>query len=160
MPLRMERRLGQYEPVAPTAEGETAGAATGTVGETVGGTTGTVGETVGDATGTVGESAASVVGGVASFLDGGSLLSANVNVDADANLTAPVAGGLRRTRTSRRRSILRRGEHRLAGRDRAGGGAEPPDRTDPGGRDGQRHGRPGRGRRPVGGAELERMVAA
>jgi hypothetical protein len=31
---------------------------------------------------------------VSSFLDGGSLLSANVNVDADANLTAPIAGAV------------------------------------------------------------------
>ena len=28
------------------------------------------------------------------FLDGGSLLSANINIDADANLTAPVAGAV------------------------------------------------------------------
>jgi hypothetical protein len=31
---------------------------------------------------------------VESILDGGSLLSANVNIDADANLTAPIAGAV------------------------------------------------------------------
>ena len=40
------------------------------------------------------DDAGDVVGGVSSFLDGGSLLSANVNVDADANLTAPIAGAV------------------------------------------------------------------
>ncbi len=33
-------------------------------------------------------------GGVQSLLNGGSLLSANVNVDADANLTAPIDGAV------------------------------------------------------------------
>ncbi len=42
----------------------------------------------------VDDTAGAVVGGVNSFLDGGSLLSANVNVDADANLTAPIAGAV------------------------------------------------------------------
>ena len=64
------------------------------MGETVGWHHGHRRRDVGDATGTVGDSADSVVGGVASFLDGGSLLSANVNIDADANLTAPVAGAV------------------------------------------------------------------
>lgn len=44
--------------------------------------------------GTADGTAGTLEGGVASFLDGGSLLSANVNVDADANLTAPVAGAV------------------------------------------------------------------
>ena len=53
-----------------------------------------MGETVGGATGVVDGAVDGVTGGVDSFLDGGSLLSANINVDADANLTAPVAGAV------------------------------------------------------------------
>jgi hypothetical protein len=85
------------EPVPPTEPGEPVGTGSGTVGEAVGGSTGAVGETVGGATGAAAAAddvAAPVVGGVDAFLDGGSLLSANVNVDADANLTAPVAGAV------------------------------------------------------------------
>ena len=100
-PPRPEPRLpASTEPVTPTAAGETARAAAGTVGETV------EGATRSGATGTVGRDGrrrrpapsatrpTRCVGGVGSFLDGGSLLSANINVDADANLTAPVAGAV------------------------------------------------------------------
>jgi hypothetical protein len=74
--------------------GGTVGDTAGTVGGAVGGTTGTVGDAVGDATGDVGGAVGGATGGVESLLNGGSLLSANVNIDADANLTAPVAGAV------------------------------------------------------------------
>ena len=53
---------------------------------------GTSGSTSGDTS--TGGATTGTSGGVQSLLDGGSLLSANVNVDADANLTAPVAGAV------------------------------------------------------------------
>ena len=42
----------------------------------------------------VGGTVDGVTGGVDSLLSGGSLLDANVNIDADADLTAPVAGAV------------------------------------------------------------------
>jgi hypothetical protein len=53
------------------------------VGGAVGGVTDGAGEVVGGAT-----------GGVDSLLSGGSLLDANVDIDANANLTAPIAGAV------------------------------------------------------------------
>jgi hypothetical protein len=53
-----------------------------------------VGGAVDGATGAVGSELPDVTGGVDSLLNGGSLLSANVDIDAAANLTAPVAGAV------------------------------------------------------------------
>lgn len=96
----------------------TAGDTAGTVGDTVGGavgdTTGTVGDTtgtVGDATGTVGDTAGTVgdtVGGATGDLGGtvggatdaagglldGNLLNVDVNVNADADIAAPINGAV------------------------------------------------------------------
>jgi hypothetical protein len=49
---------------------------------------------VGETAGTVGDTVDGTTAGVQSLLDGGSLLSANVDVDATANLTAPIAGAV------------------------------------------------------------------
>jgi hypothetical protein len=56
----------------------------------VDGATGAIPGTVDGATGAVD----GVTGGVDSLLSGGSLLDANVNINADADLTAPVAGAV------------------------------------------------------------------
>jgi hypothetical protein len=80
---------GSIEGVTGAAEGTT-GAVEGTapaVGEAVEGTTPVVGDAVGDATD-------GVSGGVDSLLAGGSLLDANVDIDADADVTAPVNGAV------------------------------------------------------------------
>jgi hypothetical protein len=99
---------GAVDGVAGTV-GETVDGTTGTVGETVDGTTGTVGETVDGTTGTVGDTVDTVggttgdvvggttdgvTGGVDSLLNGGSLLDANVDINADADVTAPIAGAV------------------------------------------------------------------
>jgi hypothetical protein len=67
---------------------------TGDVGGTVDGTTGDVGGTVGDVGDTVGDTVGDATGGVDSLLNGGNLLDANVNIDAQANLAAPVDGAV------------------------------------------------------------------
>jgi hypothetical protein len=61
--------------------------ATGAVGSTLEG----VGGAVDGATGAAG---GAVDGGVQSLLNGGSLLDANINVDAQANLAAPIDGAV------------------------------------------------------------------
>jgi hypothetical protein len=64
--------------------------ATGAVPGAVDGATGAVPGAVDGATGAVD----GVTGGVDSLLSGGSLLDANVDINADADLTAPVAGAV------------------------------------------------------------------
>jgi hypothetical protein len=49
---------------------------------------------VSGATGAIPGTVDGVTGGVDSLLSGGSLLDANVNINADADLTAPVAGAV------------------------------------------------------------------
>src|SRR4051812_9893010 len=82
---------------ATGAVGDTAGTVgdtAGTVGDTVGGVTDGATGAVGDTAGTVGDATDGVTGGVDSLLSGGSLLDANVDIDANANLTAPVDGAV------------------------------------------------------------------
>ena len=101
---------------APVAEGDAAvpaaGGTTGAVDGAVDGVTGAVPGTVDGATGAVdgvtdgvggtvdgvtdgaGGAVDGVTGGVDSLLSGGSLLDANVDINADADLTAPVAGAV------------------------------------------------------------------
>jgi len=71
------------------ATGAVDGAASGATGA-VQGATGGVGDAVGGATGAVG----GATGGVDSLLGGGSLLDANVDIHANANLAAPVDGAI------------------------------------------------------------------
>jgi hypothetical protein len=84
---------GATDASAPAAGGTdaTAPAATdtGTAGA-VGDAAGAAGSAVGDAAGTAGTTA----GGVESLLSGGSLLDANVEIHANANLTAPIDGAV------------------------------------------------------------------
>jgi hypothetical protein len=86
--------VGEVVDGATGTVGDTVDGTTGTVGDAVDGTTGTVGDAVDGTTDTVGDAVEDTTGGVSSLLSGGSLLEANVNVDADANLTAPIAGGV------------------------------------------------------------------
>jgi len=111
-------------PVAGATDGTTGAleGATGTVGDAVGSTTGDVGVVdgatgavdgatggatdgltdgaggavgdVGGAVPDVGDAAGGVTGGVESLLSGGSLLDADVNIHANADLTAPVNGAI------------------------------------------------------------------
>ena len=79
-----------------------AGVSSGDLGTTVGGATGaldgatgtTVGDTVDGTVGGVTEPVGGTIGGVDSYLQGGNLLNADINIDADANLTAPVSGAV------------------------------------------------------------------
>jgi hypothetical protein len=76
---------------SPDAGGATGGAVdTGGVGDAVGGATSGVGDAVGGA----GDAVGGATGGVDSLLSGGNLLDANVNIDANANLTAPIDGAV------------------------------------------------------------------
>jgi hypothetical protein len=68
------------------AVGDVGGAAGGAVGG-VGGAVGGVGDAAGGAVGDVG-------GGVGDLLNGGSLLDANVNIHANANVAAPIDGAV------------------------------------------------------------------
>ncbi len=104
--------IGAPEPAAPAetstgvgdAAGTAAGSADGAAGA-VGDTAGTVGGAVGDTTGSVGDTAGSVgdaVGSVGDTVSGidtgdalsGDVLNVNVNLAADAHLTAPIAGAV------------------------------------------------------------------
>jgi len=66
------------------------GAVDGATGGAVDGATGAVD----GAAGAAGDAASSTTGGVDSLVNGGSLLDANVNVHANANLTAPIDGAV------------------------------------------------------------------
>jgi hypothetical protein len=77
----------------PTDPSAATGDLPGTVGDvpgTVGDTTGDLPDVPGDVPGTVGDA----TGAVGDFLQGGSLLDANVNIHANANLTAPIDGAV------------------------------------------------------------------
>ncbi|MCW2956564.1 MAG: hypothetical protein JWO69_1433 [Thermoleophilia bacterium] len=77
---------------APTGElGGTVDDVGGAVGDELGGT---VGDVVDGTTGDVGGTVDGVTGGVGSFLEGGSLLSADIDINADANLAAPISGAV------------------------------------------------------------------
>jgi len=78
------------DPAAGGATGEAAGAP----GDAVGDTGDAVGEAGGVAGGAVGDAAGGVAGGVGDLLQGGSLLDANVDIHANANLAAPVNGAV------------------------------------------------------------------
>jgi hypothetical protein len=72
------------------ATGGTTEPVTGAVGDAVGDATGSVGDAVGGTTGAVGDA----TDGVQNLLNGGSLLNADVNIHANANLTAPIDGAV------------------------------------------------------------------
>jgi hypothetical protein len=75
---------------ATGAVGDAAGEATGAVG----GVAGSAGDAVGGVTGSAGDAVGGVTGGVNDLLNGGSLLDANVNIHANADLAAPVDGAI------------------------------------------------------------------
>jgi len=85
---------GTVGDAAGTAAGDAAGAAGSAVGDAagsaVGDAAGAAGTAANDAAGAVG----STTGGVDSLLSGGSLLDANVDIHANANLTAPIDGAV------------------------------------------------------------------
>ena len=88
---------GVVDGATGTADGATGGVvdgATGAAGGAVDGATGAAGGVVDGAGGTVDDAAGDVTGGVNSLLSGGSLLDANINVHANANLTAPIDGAV------------------------------------------------------------------
>jgi len=68
--------------------------ATGAVGSTLDGAGGVVDGAGGAVDGAAGAAGGAVDGGVQSLLNGGSLLDANINVDAQANLAAPIDGAV------------------------------------------------------------------
>jgi hypothetical protein len=80
---------GATSGVTGAVDGATGGATSG-VGGAVGGVVDGAGGAVGGATGAAG----GATGGVESLLSGGNLLDANVNIDAQANLTAPIDGAV------------------------------------------------------------------
>jgi hypothetical protein len=59
-----------------------------------GDTTGTTGDTTGTTGGTDTSGTSTTTGGIDSLLNGGSLLDANIDVHANANLTAPIDGAV------------------------------------------------------------------
>ena len=79
---------------AAGAAGGVVDGATGAAGGVVDGATGAAGGVVDGAGGAVGGAVGGATGGVDSLLNGGSLLDADVNIHANANLTAPVAGAV------------------------------------------------------------------
>ena len=87
-------------PMAATADGAggAAGDAAGGVADGVGGAVGGVADGAGGAVdgagGAVGGAVGGATGGVDSLLNGGSLLDANVNIHANADLAAPVDGAI------------------------------------------------------------------
>ncbi len=74
--------------------GDTAGTVGDTAGGTVGDTAGTVGDTVGGATGDLGGTVGGASGAASGLLDDGNLLNVDVNVDADADVAAPINGAV------------------------------------------------------------------
>jgi hypothetical protein len=78
---------------APVADG-TAPDVPGTVGDTVGDVGGAVPGTVGEVGDTVGDTAGGVTGGVNNLLAGGSLLDANIDIHANADVAAPINGAV------------------------------------------------------------------
>jgi hypothetical protein len=82
---------------AGAGAGQAAAPAAGAVGDAAGATGGAVGGVTGAAggvTGAAGGAVGGATGGVDSLLSGGSLLDANVDIHANANLAAPVDGAL------------------------------------------------------------------
>jgi hypothetical protein len=88
---------GSATATAPQHAGIDQTSGTGGTTGTTSGTTGATGDTAGagGAGGTVPATAGTgTTGGVDSLLNGGSLLDANINIHADANLTAPIDGAV------------------------------------------------------------------
>jgi hypothetical protein len=88
---------GSATATAPQHAGIDQTSGTGGTTGTTGGTAGATGDTAGagGAGGTVPATAGTgTTGGVDSLLNGGSLLDANINIHADANLTAPIDGAV------------------------------------------------------------------
>ena len=85
---------GATDGPAASVDGATGTAVHGATGGAVDGATGAVGGAVDGAGNTVDTTAGDVTGGVNSLLSGGSLLDANINVHANANLTAPIDGAV------------------------------------------------------------------
>ncbi len=81
--------VGSTGAAAPSG-GTTTDPVSGAVSGATGAVSGAVGSAASGATGAVG----STTGGVESLLNGGSLLDANVNIHADANLAAPIDGAV------------------------------------------------------------------
>jgi hypothetical protein len=85
------------DPAAGGAVGDVGGAAggaVGDVGDTAGGAVGDVGGAAGGAVGDVGDTAGGVTGGVGDVLNGGSLLDANIDIHANANVASPIDGAV------------------------------------------------------------------
>src|SRR4051812_44864783 len=82
------------DPTAANALDPAAGGATGEAAGAPGDAVGDTGDAVGDTGGAVGDAAGGVAGGVGDLLQGGSLLDANVDIHANANLAAPVNGAV------------------------------------------------------------------
>src|SRR3954452_4864331 len=74
------------DPTAANALDPAAGGATGEAAGAPGDAVGDTGDAVGDTGGAVGDAAGGVAGGVGDLLQGGSLLDANVDIHANANL--------------------------------------------------------------------------
>jgi hypothetical protein len=70
------------------------GGATGGATDAVGGAAGGAAGAVGGATSGAGDAVSGATGGVDNLLNGGSLLDANVNIHANANLAAPIDGAV------------------------------------------------------------------
>jgi hypothetical protein len=86
---------GALEGAARDAAGGAVGdAAGGAVGDAAGGAVGDVGGAAGGAVGDAGGATGGVTSGVDDLVSGGSLLDANVDIDANANLAAPVNGAV------------------------------------------------------------------
>lgn len=91
---------GSADATAPQHAGITQDSGTGTAtpATTAGGGAGLpstdTGGTLGDVAGGTGSTTGAVTGGVDNLLNGGSLLNADINLDANANLTAPIDGAV------------------------------------------------------------------
>jgi hypothetical protein len=85
--------VGDVGGAAGGAVGDVGGAAGGAVGDVGGAAGGAVGD-VGGAVGDVGGAVGGVGDGVGSLLNGGSLLDANVNIHANADVAAPIDGAV------------------------------------------------------------------
>lgn len=77
-----------------TGDGTLETSTTGELGGTLDGATGELGDTIDDTTGELGDTIDGATGSVDSYLQGGNLLNADVNIDADADVAAPVNGAV------------------------------------------------------------------
>jgi hypothetical protein len=93
-PVVPENPAGATDGAVSGATGTAEGAVGGAAGAAAGSAAGAVGGAAGDAAGAAGSALPGATGGVESLLNGGSLLDANVNIHANANLTAPIDGAV------------------------------------------------------------------